>query len=143
MNRINLLTLGVENIQNSLKFYRDGLGFTTSVKEDNPGIVFFSNQGTRLSLYQIDELEKDINQANPPKRDGFSGITLAYNAKSEEEVDQVIEKAKRAGASIIKTPQRVFWGGYSGYFSDPDGYVWEVAYGENWSFDENDMLVID
>ncbi|MEN2766770.1 VOC family protein [Ornithinibacillus xuwenensis] len=143
MNRINLLTLGVENIQNSLKFYRDGLGFTTSVKEDNPGIVFFSNQGTRLSLYQIDELAKDINQANPPKRDGFSGITLAYNAKSEEEVDQVIEKAKRAGASIIKTPQRVFWGGYSGYFSDPDGYVWEVAYGENWSFDENDMLVID
>jgi uncharacterized protein len=143
MNRINLLTLGVESMELSLKFYRDGLGFTTSVQEDNPGIVFFSNGGTRLALYPIDELAKDINQENPPKREGFSGITLAFNAKSEEEVNQVMEQAKQAGAVILKAPQHVFWGGYSGYFADPNGYVWEVAYSENWKFNDQDMLVID
>ncbi|WP_047981915.1 VOC family protein [Ornithinibacillus contaminans] len=143
MNRINLLTLGVSNMETSLKFYRDGLGFATSVAEDNPEVVFFKNGGTRLALFPIDELANDINPDNPPQRDGFSGITLAYNAKSKEEVDQVMEQAIQAGAVMLKEPQIVFWGGYSGYFSDPDGYTWEVAYGEMWKFDDNDMLVID
>ncbi|MEH7011668.1 VOC family protein [Neobacillus niacini] len=143
MNRINLITLGVKNISQSLKFYRDGLGFETSVKEDNPGIVFFKNGGTKLALYPFDELAKDINEKEPPVGKGFSGITLAYNAKSAEEVDQIINSVEHAGGKIIKAPQRVFWGGYSGYFSDPDGYYWEVAYAESWNFDENDMLIIE
>lgn len=142
MNRINLITLGVKDINKSLLFYRDGLGFTTPVSEENPDIVFFSNAGTRLALYPLDELAVDINEEDPPRGKGFSGITLAYNAKSLEEVDEIIKRAEKAGARIVKTPQRVFWGGYSGYFCDPDGYYWEVAYWENWEFDENDMLVI-
>ncbi|MCW1929000.1 VOC family protein [Bhargavaea beijingensis] len=143
MNRINLLTLGVSNMTASLRFYRDGLGFETSVTEDNPGIVFFKNGGTRLALYPLEELEKDIDAAGPQTKSGFSGMTIAYNAKSEEEVDAVMEQACQAGGKVLKKPERVFWGGYSGYFSDPDGYVWEVAYGPNWQFDEQDMLIID
>ncbi|MFN7250452.1 MAG: VOC family protein [Anaerobacillus sp.] len=143
MNRINIITLGVNNIEKSLHFYRDGLGFQTSVDEENPSIVFFTNRGTRLALYPRVELAKDINEEAPPEEgNGFSGITLAYNAKSEAEVNEIIQKAEIAGGKIVKKPQRVFWGGYSGYFTDPDGYYWEVAYGENWEFDENDMLVI-
>jgi uncharacterized protein len=143
MNRINLITLGVKNISQSLKFYRDGLGFETSVAEETPGIVFFKNGGTKLALYPLDELAKDINENAPPAGRGFSGITLAYNAKSAEEVDKIINSAEMAGGKIVKAPQKVFWGGYSGYFLDLDGYYWEVAYAESWKFDENDMLIID
>jgi uncharacterized protein len=143
MNRINLIALGVKNIGESLRFYRDGLGFETSVKEENPEIVFFNNGGTKLELFPLEALAKDINENDPPRGQGFSGITLAYNAKSAEEVDEVMKRAEQAGAKIVKSPQRVFWGGYSGYFSDPDGYYWEVAYAESWQFDENDMLIIE
>ena len=73
----------------------------------------------------------------------FSGITLAYNAKSKDEVDAIFSKIERIGGSIPKAPELVFWGGYSGYFRDPDGYYWEVAYADSWKFDENDMLVIE
>lgn len=142
MNRINIITLGVRDITQSLRFYRDGLGFRTLIKEDDPAIVFFNNAGTKLALYPLEELAKDINEMEPPKKNGFPGLTLAYNAKSIEEVDEVIDKAEKAGGTIEKSPQHVFWGGYSGYFSDPDGYYWEVAYSKDWSFDENDMLII-
>lgn len=143
MNRINFITLGVKNMNRSLIFYRDGLDFQTSVNEDNPEIILFKNGGTRLALYPLKELSNDIDPKNPPERGGFSGITLGYNAKSAVEVDEIIQQAEQAGAVIEKTPQKVFWGGYSGYFSDPDGYYWEVAYAENWAFDENDMLMIE
>lgn len=143
MNRINLITLGVRNINESLKFYRDGLGFETTVSEENPGIVFFNNGGTRLSLYSLEELAKDINEEQPPTATGFSGLTLAYNAKSQAEVDDIMKKAEAAGATIVKTPRLVFWGGYSGYFADPNGFYWEVAYSEHWKFDEQDMLIIE
>ena len=143
MNRINIITLGVKDIGKSLRFYRDGLGFKTSVNDDNPSIVYFDNAGTKLALYPLDELAKDINEAEPPKGNGFSSITFAYVAKSIEEVDEIMKKAEKAGAKIEKHPQRVFWGGYSGYFSDPDGYYWEVAYAEDWNFDENDMVMVE
>ncbi|ASN06965.1 VOC family protein [Virgibacillus necropolis] len=143
MNRLNLITLGVTNIGQSLKFFRDGLGFETSEESENPVVVFFNNAGTKLALYPLDELVKDVNENESTTRKGFSGITLAYNAKSAKEVDEVMEMAKKAGATIVKPPERVFWGGYSGYFSDPDGYHWEVAFGDNWEFDENDMLIIE
>ncbi|MFD1737482.1 VOC family protein [Bacillus salitolerans] len=143
MNRINLITLGVRDLNKSLTFYKDGLGFKTTVSEDNPGIVFFQNAGTKLALYPLNELARDINENNPPTGNGFSGITLAYNTKSKGEVDQVINQAIDAGGTLLKSPALVFWGGYSGYFADPDGYIWEVAYGENWEFDNNDMLIIN
>ena len=143
MNRINIITLGVSDMSRSLKFYRDWLGFKTSIKEDNPDIVFFSNNGTKLALYPGDGLAEDINKNNPPQGEGFSGITLAYNAKTRAEVDEIIKKIKETGGEVVKEPQEVFWGGYSGYFSDPDGYYWEVAYSEDWEYDENDMLIVD
>ncbi|KHF37751.1 VOC family protein [Halalkalibacter okhensis] len=142
MNRINLITLGVKDIKKSFQFYKE-IGFKTSVSEENPDIVFFDNAGTKLALYPLIELAEDINQNEPPVINGFSGITLAYNAKSEVEVDEMIKKVSEAGGEIVKPPQRVFWGGYSGYFTDLDGYYWEIAYGEDWQFDKNDMLIIE
>lgn len=145
MNRLNLLTLGVRDMQESLQFYREGLGFEVVVygEESNPDVIFFNNNGTKISLFPIDRLAKDINEQQPPEiGSGFGGITLAYNGKSKDEVDEVFSLAKKAGAKIVKQPETVFWGGYSGYFQDPNGYYWEVAYGEMWAFDENDMLVI-
>lgn len=143
MNRINLITLGVKDIGKSLTFYRDGLGFQTSADEQNPSIVFFKNGGTRLSLYSLESLKKDIGENVGTSEKGFSGFTLAYNAKSIQEVDEIMQKAESAGGMVIKAPEMVFWGGYSGYFSDLDGYYWEVAYSEDWMFDENNMLVIE
>lgn len=145
MNRLNLITLGVKNMVESLTFYREGLGFEVVVygEETNPDVMFFNNGGTKISLFPIERLVNDINEANPPEiSPGFGGITLAYNGKSKEEVDHVFALAKKAGASIVKEPETVFWGGYSGYFQDPNGYYWEVAYGDMWKFDENDMLII-
>ncbi|WP_445478726.1 VOC family protein [Lysinibacillus irui] len=145
MNRLNLITLGVKDMVESLTFYREGLGFEVVVygEETNPDVMFFNNGGTKISLFPIERLVNDINEANPPEiSPGFGGITLAYNGKSKEEVDRVFALAKKAGASIVKEPETVFWGGYSGYFQDPNGYYWEVAYGDMWKFDENDMLII-
>lgn len=145
MNRLNLITLGVKDMVESLNFYREGLGFEVVVygEETNPDVMFFNNGGTKISLFPIERLVKDINESNPPEiSQGFGGITLAYNGKSKEEVDRVFALAKKAGAEIIKEPVTVFWGGYSGYFQDPNGYYWEVAYGDMWQFDDNDMLII-
>ncbi|MBW4080466.1 VOC family protein [Paenibacillus sp. S150] len=142
MNRISLITLGVRDMSRSLQFYRDGLGFETSVSEESPGIVFFNTAGTKLALYPLEGLAEDINDKEPPTGSGFSGITLAHNTKSQNEVNEIMKRAEQAGGTIIKQPQKVFWGGYSGYFSDPDGYYWEVAYSEDWKFDSNDMLII-
>lgn len=143
MNRINLICLGVRDMEKSLAFYK-GIGFQTFEKEEEPAIVFFNNQGTKLELYPIEGLAKDINAENPPpiSAGGFSGITFACNVKSESEVDELINLVDSQGGKIVKKPEKVFWGGYSGYFQDPDGYYWEVAYGPSWEFDENDMLII-
>ncbi|MPQ34157.1 VOC family protein [Clostridium estertheticum] len=141
MNRMNIICLGVKDMEKSIKFYRDGLGFKTDEISNNPEIVFFNTSGTKLELYPVELLVNDINKNNPPEiATGFRGITLAYNAKSKEEVCEVIELARMAGAKIEKEPQDVFWGGYHAYFSDPDGYYWEVAWGPNFNFDKNDML---
>lgn len=117
-----------------MRFYRDGLGLPTTRKAEE-GIIFLQLQGTALALYPVEELAKDISPDFPADRSRFPGITLAYNVKTQQEVNQVIEQAKRAGAIVEKPAQPTFWGGYSGYFSDPDGYLWEVAYG---AFDFND-----
>ncbi|SDL93109.1 VOC family protein [Sediminibacillus halophilus] len=145
MNRLNLITLGVKDMVESLHFYRDGLGFEVVVygEESSPEVIFFQNQGTKISLFPLEQLAKDINEQDPPALNaGAAAISLAYNGKSKQEVDDVFAMAARAGASIVKLPQTVFWGGYSGYFQDPNGFYWEVAYGENWDFDENDMLIM-
>ncbi|WMI70452.1 VOC family protein [Aminobacterium sp. MB27-C1] len=143
MNRISIICLGVKDMAQSIRFYRDGLGFSTDVTEDEPKVIFFNTTGTKFELYPLELLAEDINEMNPPQiASGFAGITLAYNVKNEAEVHEIMDLAKKAGATIAKEPQRVFWGGYSGYFIDPNGYYWEVAYNPSWSFDENDMLVL-
>ena len=141
MNRINIICFGVRDMKKSVQFYREGLGFQTKETEDCPKVIFFSNSGTKLELYPLDLLAQDISETNPPEiRQGFSGITLAYNVKSEQEVHDTIELACKAGATISKEPQKTFWGGFHAYFADPDGYYWEVAYNPFVPFDENDML---
>lgn len=145
MNRINLIALGVRDIRKSLDFYKV-IGFEASVvgDEEKPVIVFFKNEGSKLELFPLEELAKDINQENPPEisTGGFPGFTLAYNGKSAAEVDEIFKKVKAVGAQVVKQPQTLSWGGYGGYFVDPDGYYWEVAYGDDWKFDENNMLII-
>lgn len=114
MNRVNLICLGVKDMQESLKFYRS-IGFQTYEKGKNPPIVFFDNQGSKLELYPISDLAKDINDQIPPalSTGGFSGMTLACNMKSKDEVDELMERVKRVGGTIVKQPQIVEWGGYS------------------------------
>lgn len=145
MNRINLITLGVKDLKASLQFYKN-IGFKTTNKEtdDNLAIVFFNNSGTKLELFPINELAKDISPENPPTiaTGGFIGITLAYNAKSKSEVDDILGNVERFGATIVKPAQALDWGGYGGYFTDLDGYYWEVAFGDMWEFDNQNMLVI-
>ena len=116
-------------MQRALKFYRDGLGFETDCKNDNPPVCFFNTSGTKFELYPLGALARDIDENNPPKGSGFGGITLAYNVKNKEDVDSTIELVKKAGGTIVKEPQDAFWGGYHAYFADPDGYYWEVAWG--------------
>lgn len=144
MNRINIICLGVRDMEKSLKFYKH-IGFQTYEKENSPAVVFFDNQGTKLELYPIDGLVKDINADHPPhiNTGGFNGITLAINMKTEQEVDQFMDKVLKNGGTIAKKPERVFWGGYSGYFQDLDGYYWEIAYSSSWRFDNNDMLIVE
>lgn len=142
MNRINLICLGVRDMERSLAFYKK-IGFQTYEKESNPPVVFFDNRGTKLELYPLDGLAKDIGESVALPAEGvFPGVTLACNMKSEREVDDFLALAEQSGGSIAKKAQKVFWGGYSGYFRDPDGYYWEVAYADIWKFDADDMLVL-
>lgn len=144
LNRINLIYLGVQSVARSMAFYK-ALGFQFYEKEMNPLIVFFDNQGTKLELFQREALAKDIHAANPPEIDStsFKGFTLAINMKSKEEVDSFLSLVAQNNGNIIKPAERVFWGGYSGYFQDLDGYYWEVAYADSWAFDEQNMLIIE
>lgn len=119
-----MITLGVSNLENSIKFYQDGLGFPKM--ESPPGIAFFTLNGSWLGLYPRESLAEDATV--PPDGSGFPGFAIAHNVASESEVDQVVEQAVSAGAALVKPPQRVFWGGYSGYFTDPDGFLWEAAH---------------
>lgn len=144
VNRINLICLGVRDMAASLAFYKN-IGFQTQENGSCPPIVFFNTQGSKLELFPIEELAKDINTDTPPAvvQGAFNGITLACNMKSEQEVDDLMTLVEKHGGTVVKQPQKVFWGGYRGYFQDPNGYYWEAAYGPQWKFDENDMLVIE
>lgn len=127
--RISLITLGVSDLQRSLRFYRDGLGLPTTWTPEK-GVIFFRTAGTALALYPIADLARDISSTcTPPERGRFTGIALAHNVRVKEEVDQLLQQAQAAGGRIEKPAQDAFWGGYSGYFSDPDGHMWEVAWG--------------
>jgi catechol 2,3-dioxygenase-like lactoylglutathione lyase family enzyme len=124
--KISIVTLGVRDFARSLAFYREGLGFAPNGYTDGEEHVMFVLEGSWLSLYPRDKLAEDATI--PDDGHGFAGVTLAHNVASPEAVDAVFAQAVAAGARPVKTPQKVFWGGYSGYFADPDGYLWEVAH---------------
>jgi hypothetical protein len=124
--KIGLITLGVRDLDRSLRFYRDGLGLQTHNYDPEQGIVFFAMEGSWLALYPRGELAKDAGV--PAEGTGFSAITLAHNVASKADADAVFAQAVAAGAVAVKEPRDVFWGGYSGYFADPDGHLWEVAW---------------
>ena len=123
--RISIITLGVSDLQRSVIFYRDGLGLPTTYQVGE-AIAFFQLRGTWLALYAYEALAEDATL--PAQRSGFGGITLAQNVASKEQADDVIAQALAAGASLLKPAADTFWGGYSGYFADPDGFPWEVAW---------------
>lgn len=139
--RISIITLGVKDLEVSFEFYSK-LGFPSS-KTPEDGIIFFKTGGVCLALYPLEALAEDVSPGFKTAKSGFSGITLAHNTRSKEQVDAVLALAEKAGGKIEKQAQDVFWGGYSGYFSDPDGYLWEVAYGDCWDFNDDGSLVID
>lgn len=122
--RISLITLGVADLERSIAFYRDGLGLA---RRDGPeGIAFFETGGTWLSLYPREKLAEDAESESAGS--GFRAFTLAHNVRTKEEVNAVLEQAAAAGARIRKPARMASWGGYSGYFDDPDAFLWEVAW---------------
>jgi catechol 2,3-dioxygenase-like lactoylglutathione lyase family enzyme len=131
--RISIICLGVGDLERSLRFYRDGLGLPTTRSAED-GIVFFQTSGVTLELFPYHELAADVGPGFDVPRTTFPGITIAHNVRTKAEVDDVLRQAEAAGARIEKPATETDWGGYSGYFSDPDGYLWEVAYG---AFDFN------
>ncbi len=130
--RMSLVTLGVADLERSLKFY-EALGWKRG--NANPSVVFFQLNGMILALWSRTALAEDAGL--PPNERGFGGITLAYNAPSKADVDAVMAEAERAGARILKPAKDAFWGGYTGYFADPDGHPWEVAWNPEWTVTEN------
>jgi uncharacterized protein len=129
--RVSLVTLGVADIERSRQFYEDGLGWKRG--NENESVVFFQLPGSILALWSRASLAEDAGLADTGA--GFSGMALAYNARSREDVDAVLSEAETAGARILKRAAETFWGGYSGYFADPDGHPWEVAHNPFWSVD--------
>ena len=137
--RITMLTIGVEDLKESLKFYRDGLGLKTEGiigEEFEYGAVAFFDleNGMKLALWPRKSLAKDSGmKVTPASPTEFS---IGHNVASKKEVDAVMEQAKKAGAKITKTAQKTFWGGYAGYFQDPDGHLWEVVWNPEWKISE-------
>ena len=135
--QMHLITLGVSDINAALNFYENGLGWVrSSASQDD--VAFFSMGGIVLALYPRDKLAEDATV--PAEGTGFEGIALAYNTRSREEVDEVLANVGRLGAKVVKPAQDAFWGGYSGYFADPDGHLWEVAWNPFLEFDEGGGL---
>lgn len=133
--RISMITLGVRDLEAARQFYEDGLGLPR--KPSPPEVVFLTLNGTWLGLFSRTDLAKDAGVK--PQGTGFSGITLSHNVATEAEVQQVMEIALAAGATQVKVPARADWGGFHGYFSDLDGYLWEVAYNPfSWIGPEDD-----
>ena len=137
--RMTVITLGVSDLPRSTAFYRDI--FSTPPITQYEGVTFIPLPGVWLSLYPLDKLAEDIGEeVQLPPPGSFRGFTLAYNARSKDEIARIFSLAATAGAHIAKAPQDTFWGGYSGYFADPDGHCWEIAWGPMFDFDEHGDL---
>ena len=135
---ITLVTLGVADLARARDFYAE-LGWTPA-EESQEGVVFIQLAGQVLGLFPLGELAKD--QGRPDSTLGTGAMTLARNFGSREEVDDAFALAVGAGATPVKRPEAVFWGGYSGYFADPDGHMWEVAHNPGWPLSEDGALTL-
>lgn len=128
--RLSAITLGVVDLERSRRFYESGLGWTAS-SASQEGVVFFQLGGMVLALYPRKALAEDaaLPDTSPA---GFGGVTLAYNVRARSEVADILDLAVKAGGTLLKSAQDVFWGGHHGYFADPDGHAWEVAWNPFW-----------
>ena len=124
---VSVITFGVRDFARARSFYVERLGWPVHQEDDNWVCILLSGGSTAFTLYPWDELAEDARVS--PKGDGFRGVTLAYNVRSKERVDEVLAEAEQAGGSIVKPAQSTSWGGYGGYFADPEGYLWEIATG--------------
>lgn len=122
--RISMITFGVRELAASIRFYEAGLGLPRM--DSPPEVAFFTLNGSWLGLYGRDALAADA--AVSPEGSGFEGFTLSHNVASEAEVDALMQQALAAGATLAKPAQKTDWGGYAGYFRDPDGHLWEIAH---------------
>lgn len=137
--RMTVITLGVADLARATAFYREI--FSTPPITQYEGVTFIPLPGVWLSLYPLEKLAEDIaEEVRLPAPHIFRGFSLAYNARSKEEIVSIFACAAEAGARIVKVPQDTFWGGYSGYFTDPDGHYWEVAWGPMFEFTEHGDL---
>ncbi|NHQ80850.1 VOC family protein [Chromobacterium vaccinii] len=137
--RITLLTLGVDDLERSLAFYRDGLGLASEgiigAEFEHGAVAFFELEGgLRLALFPRESLALDAGLPQQPA--SATELTIGHNVASRAEVDAVMAQASMAGAAIVKSAQDTFWGGYTGYFQDPDGHLWEVAWNPQWEMPE-------
>jgi uncharacterized protein len=136
--RLTMVTLGVRDLARARAFYEDGLGWALGGGVEGQ-VAFYQLGGLLLGLYGLDALAEDAKLELAPLAPGenFGGITLAYNVADPAAVDAMLAEAEAAGATILKPGQKVFWGGYSGYFADPDGHPWEVAHNPFWTLRED------
>lgn len=137
-SRITLVTLGVSDLKKSRQFYEDVFGWTP-LPSSNDDIVFFQLNGIQLALFPEHALAAEAGIS--PLGTGFKKFSLAHNLRSEKEVDELIKELSNKGAKIIKSPQKVFWGGYSSYVEDPDGNLWEFAYNPFMQLDERGNVI--
>jgi catechol 2,3-dioxygenase-like lactoylglutathione lyase family enzyme len=135
--RINFVTLGVTDMARARAFY-ERLGLVAS-QASNPDVTFFDANGVVLGLFGHHALAEDAH-VTPEEVPTFRGVSLAWNTASEAETDAIMAQAEGAGARIVKPAEKVFWGGYSGYFADPDGHLWEVAYNPFFPLDEESRI---
>ena len=136
--RLTLVTLGVSDMLRARGFY-EALGFRAS-RDSNEHVTFFAAGGVAFSLFGRAALAEDAHVGDSAP--GFSGVALAHNVASEGDVDKVLAEAVAAGARLLKSGQKVFWGGYSGYFADPDGHLWEVAHNPFWPLDGGGRVML-
>lgn len=131
--RLSIITLGVNDLKVSEEFYIETFGWAKS-NESNENIIFMHLNGIKLALYGKAALAEDAKVKN--NGSGFKGFTMAYCTRSEKEVDDLFLKFKNQGTKIVKSPERTFWGGYSGYIADPDENLWEIAFNPYLNIDE-------
>ena len=138
--RVSLITLTTRDMDRAVRFYRDGLRWPLSERSVDGAVAFFQAGGMVVSIYGLENqlADAEISEAGS----GFGGIILAHNVRTSAEVDSVLQEAVAAGATLVRTGHTAAWGGYIGYFADPDGHTWEVAWNPEWPLAEDGALIL-